>query len=451
MPLVATAASRLSLHVELEAGARLENGAVLDEVDLDLDAGPVRLGRCRFDAEGGAARESVGDLVFLDDVYDCQSLVNDGQYVDLRGFFQNVPLVLAQRERIRPEFRQYCANLAYDLSIYKRFFDEQDAAIDGEPVLVAEAARDALRRTEGRRFMAFLDARLEELARVVRGYTTEEHQHHGYYLRRVIWPYTSGSTFLRYTNTKPRGYAGDCTSMQMAYENAYVGDGIFNQLLHKHPLETAAAEAVRNRLDLVVRVIQEARGSCPSVPLHGFRFLSLASGPAAEMVNLFLTREDAEVYHCAFLDQDQLALDMARATIEGIERRLHVRIDARYIGESVRTMLRARHFPDVAGRYQVVYSMGLFDYLTPPVARAVLAKAFELLAPGGTVLIGNYHVGNRTRLYMDYWMDWPLYYRTEESFLELAAGLPASSVRLEFDATGSQMFLRVERAKGATE
>jgi extracellular factor (EF) 3-hydroxypalmitic acid methyl ester biosynthesis protein len=89
--------------------------------------------------------------------------------------------------------------------------------------------------------------------------------------------------------------------------------------------------------------------------------------------------------------------------------------------------------------------MGLFDYLTPPVARAVLAKVFDLLEPGGTLVVGNYHVRNPTRLYMDYWMDWVLYYRTDASFLSLADALPARNARVTYDATGSQMFLHLDR------
>ena len=45
--------------------------------------------------------------------------------------------------------------------------------------------------------------------------------------------------------------------------------------------------------------------------------------------------------------------------------------------------------------------MGLFDYLTTPVARATLSRLFELVLPGGALLVGNYHVANRSRTYMD--------------------------------------------------
>jgi extracellular factor (EF) 3-hydroxypalmitic acid methyl ester biosynthesis protein len=97
------------------------------------------------------------------------------------------------------------------------------------------------------------------------------------------------------------------------------------------------------------------------------------------------------------------------------------------------------------GRFDFIYSMGLFDYLTPPVARAVLARLFDLLRPGGVLLVGNYHVSNPGRLYMEYWLDWCLYHRTEDAFLELADGLPAASRAITFDPTGCQMFLRLER------
>ncbi len=445
LELSATSASRLSLDVCFESG-EVADGTVFDALEIDAER-PVRLGRCRFAAEGSAARASRGRLVFLDDLYDCRSLVHDGKCVELRGTFQNLPLVIAQRDRIRRDFKEYCANLAYDLSVYKRFFEEQDRNIDGERTDVAEAARDALRRTEGRHFMGFLDAKLEELAGLVRAFGPDEHQHHGFYLRRTLWPYISGSRFLRHTNLKPRGYAGDAEAMLMAYDNAYVGDGLFNQILHKHPLETAAAEAVRRRRTLVIRVLRDVCARFSGLPRHGFRFLSLACGPASELNELLKQREDFDRFACTLLDQDPDALEMARGTIHGIERRHGERVEAKYVRESVRTMLHTRQLHEHVGRFHYVYSMGLFDYLTAPVARAVLSRVFGLLEPGGTLIVGNYHVNNETRLYMDYWMDWPLFYRTEETFLDLARDLPARNVSLEFDDTRCQMFLRLERGE----
>lgn len=447
VPLVATAASRLSLQVELGGGARLPDGAALDAVELDLGPGkPVRLGRARFSTEGGGEREGAGRVVFLDDVYDCRALVVEGRYLDLRGYFQNLPLVVAQRERIRPEFKEYCANLAYDLSVYKRFFDEQDRIFSEEPADVASAARDALLRSEGRRFLAFLDEKIVELDAIVSGYTQEEHERHGFYLRRLLWPYLMAGEFLRRSNLKPRGYSGDAEMMLMAYENGYVGTYVFNKLMHKHGVETRAAEAVRSRRRLVPRVLAEVAARFPDLPPRGLQLLSLACGPASELHEIFRAPEDAERYAVALLDQDAFALDLARETVRRVEAERGARVSVRYVQDSVRTMIRARDLARSLGRHHFVYSMGLFDYLTTPVARAVLAKTWELVRPGGTLLVGNFHAHTPTRWHMAYWGDWSLCYRTEATFLALAEGLPGASAAVTFDETGCQMFLRVEKA-----
>jgi extracellular factor (EF) 3-hydroxypalmitic acid methyl ester biosynthesis protein len=422
--LVATCASRLSLRVELESAATVATGTVFDRLEIDLARGPVRLGRCRFTADGGAARDACGTVVFLDDVYDCRSLVEDGKYMDMRGFFQNLPLVLAQRERIRDEFRQYCANLAYDLAVHKRFFDEQDEVIAQEPELVAEAARDVL----------------------VREYSADEHERHGFYLRRHLWPYLLASKCLKRTNLKPSGYSGDAEVMVMLYENAYRGASTFEQLMHKYPVETRAADAVRSRRHVVPRLLREAEARAAPRRRGPFRFLSLACGPGFELEDVIVDDTDLERFDCALLDQDPHALSLARAAVRRIESRRGGRLSVRYLEESVRTMLRTRDLRGRLGVFDFIYSMGLFDYLTTPVARAVLARTVDLLAPGGEIVVGNFHVTTPTRTYMDYWADWTLIYRTEESFLSLAEGLPVASARIDFDETGCQMFLRLQRS-----
>jgi extracellular factor (EF) 3-hydroxypalmitic acid methyl ester biosynthesis protein len=440
----AGAASRLSLHVSFDAGVRVRDGEILEWVEIEAEQ-RVRLGRCRFASEGGAPISSTGRLVFLDDVYDCRMLVRDGRFMDLRGFFHNLPLVLAQRDRIRQEFKEHCSRLVFELSVYKRFFDEQDRIIGEEPADVAHAAREALMQREGRRFMSFLDEKVGELNAIVHGFSQEEHERHGFYFRRLTWPYLMASEFLKRTNLKPRGYAGDAELMIMLYENTYQGTYVFNQLMHKHPVETHAADAVRSRRLLVPRTLRAARSESSAAP---FRFLSLAAGPAWELADIFATRADASALECTLLDQDSFALDLAREKVRCIEAERGAKLRVRYVEESVRTMLRTHDLRRALGTYHFVYSMGLFDYLTAPVARAVLAKTYDLVEPGGTLFVGNYHSGTPTRYHMAYWADWSLVYRTEEALLALADGLePApASCSIEFDDSRCQMFLKIRRA-----
>jgi extracellular factor (EF) 3-hydroxypalmitic acid methyl ester biosynthesis protein len=261
----------------------------------------------------------------------------------------------------------------------------------------------------------------------------------------MAWHLILTSAIHRRTNVKPRGYAGDAEMMRLIYEDGYAGDSLFGELLHKHAVSMPGAEAVRNRRRLVPRAMRDVAARFTSSP-EPLRFLSLASGPAAELQDLYRDAADCARFEVALLDQDPQAHEVARASVTAVEKALGARIAARYLADSVRTMLRDRHLAERLGTFHAVYSMGLFDYLTPPVARAVLSKAYELLVPGGTLLVGNYHVAHSSRTYMDYWLDWPLYTRTKEGFLALAEGLPDAETVIDFDESGCQMFLRIEKA-----
>jgi extracellular factor (EF) 3-hydroxypalmitic acid methyl ester biosynthesis protein len=435
-----TAASRISLWVAFD-GPPPPHRAEFERVIVSADGREQVLTRCRF-LEERAPQGFAGRLLFLDDIFDCRALLYESKLVNLKAFFHNLPLVLSQKDRIRPEFQAHVARTLFDLGVFKRFFDEQDRILAGEPPGVAQAAHDALIRTEGATFKRHLDGIVRELEQVVRGYTQEEHERHGFYLRRAVWPFIIGSEIHKRTNLKPRGYAGDAEMMRLIYENAHVGRYVFNQLLHKHAVEMPSAEAVRLRRRYVPEVLREIRARFPEA--RPFRFLSIASGPAWELQDIFTAAADVERLACVLLDQDPEALDAAREQAARIEGALGARPNVEYVNDSVRTMLRTRDLAGRLGRCELVYSMGLFDYLTPPVARAVLAKAYELVRPGGALLVGNYHVDNPGRVYMDYWMDWPLYYRTEQSMLELAAGLGGRAT-VTLDQTRCQLFLRLER------
>jgi hypothetical protein len=63
------------------------------------------------------------------------------------------------------------------------------------------------------------------------------------------------------------------------------------------------------------------------------------------------------------------------------------------------------------------------------------------------MIIGNFHVSNPSRYYMEYWLDWVLYYRTEDDFKSLLKDVPSAEVDLFFEDNRVQMFLHVKKAK----
>jgi extracellular factor (EF) 3-hydroxypalmitic acid methyl ester biosynthesis protein len=116
-----------------------------------------------------------------------------------------------------------------------------------------------------------------------------------------------------------------------------------------------------------------------------------------------------------------------------------------YLECSVRTLIFARKLQQKIGPFYFIYSMGLFDYLAPSVAKAVLKNLYRLLVPGGKMVIGNFHVMNPSTYYMEYWCDWVLYQRTEEEFEALLKDSLSAEFSILFENTGSQMFLSIKK------
>lgn len=435
--------SKYSLWIRFPNGRTFRDGTEFNKLVLNIKGVSVDLGKCQLVSEPNI-EGFAGRLIFISDVYDFKSLLTDREVVKLQSAFQNLQLVLPYKRKIKPEFKDYAADLTYDLSIYKNLFDRVDSEHEGEPDHIRSLVQKAIIYTEGRKFMEFLDDRLEELENIVKSFCREEHERHGFYFRRQMWNYIMCSEFMSRTNLKPRGYSGDSAMMTMLYQNDYRGESTFAKLMHKHPCEHPAAQAVRNRRRMIAGLLREFRRSHPPAPGERISVLSVACGSAYELRDILATPEDCDSYHFALFDQDRQALLEVARWIDQREKDLQHPISAQYLNESVRTMLTSPQLKGDWGQFNFIYSMGLFDYLTPPVAKGVLGKMISLLKPGGELLVGNFHLENPSRFYMEYWLDWVLFYRNEADFHEMLPPDFKGEVKVMFENTRSQMFLHLK-------
>lgn len=198
----------------------------------------------------------------------------------------------------------------------------------------------------------------------------------------------------------------------MIYANDYRGPTPVGRLLHKHSVSTPAGDAVRNRRALVANkfsALANARGAdAPPMTL-----LSVACGPAHEIADIFTSPAAFGKFRIVLLDQDAEALSEAREKIGAVEAQYPgCRVDVRYQQESIGGLLRSGPKRDGLDRFDFIYSMGLYDYLGNRTAQKLTNALFDMLQPGGTLLLGNYSTGNPTRTYLEYWCNWWLVYRT---------------------------------------
>lgn len=421
--------------------------------ELVLPTDRKALGACRFEPHPDRPLRRVADppapvgdgvLIFLDGAYDFSELMQHERVVDVRQKLSQLPLVLGRKTGVRPEFREFCMDLLFELSVRRSLFDKVDRQLAQDSSIAQSHVRQLIFAAEYPKFAKFLDAQVKVHQRLVAGFSRSEHEQHGFYFRKQLWDMLMRSALLQRTNLKPRGYAGDSEMMEMIYANSPQGETLFEQFLHKYSVALGAAQAVRNRRSLIRQEIQALRAMYP--PEAPFRLLSLACGPARELQDLLTDPAAREAYRLTLLDQDSEALAQAQAGLEALQPLLGGPAQARFVRQSVRTLLRSADLQQTLGSHDVIYAMGLFDYLAQPVARALLASLYPLLAPGGVLLIGNYHRDHGDRVFMDYWADWVLLYRSEADMLALAENLPNAEARVIFEDTGCQMFLHITKA-----
>lgn len=234
--------------------------------------------------------------------------------------------------------------------------------------------------------------------------------------------------------SKPRGYAGDAVMLDMIYRgwpDGLSGKDAAAQALLDYTTNRPAPCAVRNRAQTLAGLIDETVQRC-----NDARILALASGHLREIEQ---TRNEAGI-----LRGEIVALDQDAESLAVVERDYASR-GVRTLHASIKHLLAGKI--DLRG-FDLVYAAGLFDYLPQPIAKALCERMFDMLDPGGRMLVANFVPNIPDVGYMESFMDWHLVYRDEAAMRDLAAAIPRermADLDLSFDATRNIAYLSVVR------
>ena len=252
-------------------------------------------------------------------------------------------------------------------------------------------------------------------------------------LQAELLPYVLLSDMGERMYAKPRGYAGDYLTIAQLYADEPSGTGRLGPLLDRCLRDQAAGSAVRHRRPLLAEEIRQVLSARAGEPT---RVTSLACGPAQELFDVFATLDDPSSLQATCLDIDAEALAHVRA-----------RLDAR-LAPCVR-LEQANLVYLALGRTRLdlppqhlMYSIGLIDYFNDRFVVNLLNFIHGCLAPGGQVILGNFHPSNPTRALMDEVLDWSLIHRSEDDMHRLCAqsafGQPCDRIR--YDPSGVNLF-----------
>ncbi len=235
---------------------------------------------------------------------------------------------------------------------------------------------------------------------------------------------------------KPRGYPGDAQTLDLLYfEEAALPEDTspLGRELFAAIVRSAIASGVRSRRYALTRLIDEL-----AVRHAGLRAWSIACGHLRELDSAqALDHGRVHAFHA--IDHDPITIDVDRKRFVGTP------VQARLA--SVADVLRDRYR---AGEVDLVYAVGLFDYLSPTVARRLLGKMVAALAPGGTLFVANASTGSPDAGYMEAFMDWWLCYRSAAEMRALIAPEVAAQLEhltIEIDSTGTFYYLQAEKRR----
>ena len=329
------------------------------------------------------------------------------------------------------DFRAYLQRLKSHL--IKAEAQGRDPDAGGSPVLLNHLLdlyeEDFQKRTH--RFIL-------DLSEIIQGFAPREHEAHRKYFQTILRDLTDDSAFFRRASEKPLGYAGDYMMMELLYKGIRAGETVWHRAINSCLTSIPLGQAVRNRAWYLKDWIERTALSSDAP-----RIMSLACGPCEE-VRLFSKHSGQTGAVFFLIDQDAAALTYAEEQIKALPE--SSRHTFHFRNDSTRSFLKYPAHTKTYPPMNLIYTAGLYDYLKKETAASLTAVLYDMLKPGGTLVIGNFVAGHPFAYFIEYASDWFLIHRSEEDMRSLA---PANVLKehswVEREPSGVNLFLCIRK------
>jgi SAM-dependent methyltransferase len=248
--------------------------------------------------------------------------------------------------------------------------------------------------------------------------------------RRAILPWMGKSWIFERSFTKPRGYPGDYQLLSAIYEGVAKSIG-FGGYVDRYLLNLTLGRAVPARMwdarRFLMKEIASRRGRVA--------ILNVACGCCREYRGGFETSPERTTTITA-VDNDQEALDCAQAETATSLKRSD--IEANFVRYNALRMTSSAANIRRFSRSDIIYSVGLCDYIPDEYLVPLMKGWRESLADGGVVYLAFKDMLLYDKTEYQWLMDWYFFQRTEEDFRRLftKAGYDLGQIETSRDAIG---------------
>jgi extracellular factor (EF) 3-hydroxypalmitic acid methyl ester biosynthesis protein len=245
------------------------------------------------------------------------------------------------------------------------------------------------------------------------------------------------SEIVKHAFLKPRGYAGDYGIIEIVCDNKIISKG-FGYCGDKVFINNDYAKAVRSRKDKMKNMLVNFINNEKKLNLD---ILNIACGSCREIKEMFEENNFDTTNKISFtlVDQDQKALDFSKNVLKISP----PNIEYHYLRNSIYDYINnPESFREQLNNIDLIYTIGLADYLPENVLKALTAFLFSLLKPDGKLIIAHKDSKSYSPLAPDWWCDWTFHLRDESEMIELVntSGIEHFTLRIERETNTNIIF-----------
>ncbi len=253
------------------------------------------------------------------------------------------------------------------------------------------------------------------------------------------------SPIMKMAYEKPRGYPGDYELFEIIYNGKPLAkESTIGFYFDKYFLNNTYTQAVRTRKNRMKNILQDLIESNNSSCL---RLLNVACGPCREVRELlsdpFLVSKATLCF--TGLDNDEGSLKFSKFALD----KLPPNITVRFLNENVLSLFKNSKYYDIIGKQDVVYILGLTEYLPDRIFKKLVGFLSQLLDDKGMLVI-TYKDKDIPfpSLPPDWLCDWAFIKRSRDDLISATKGLGLEkySLRIEKEGTGTIFFLILTKA-----
>jgi cyclopropane fatty-acyl-phospholipid synthase-like methyltransferase len=243
--------------------------------------------------------------------------------------------------------------------------------------------------------------------------------------RELIGEYIYRGLIVKRGFEKPRGYPGDYKVIEEVYDNIPLSTKI-GYYSDKYFLSNEYAVAVRNRKDKMREILSDLLVKESNKPV---RILNLACGSCREIKEALADKSLKIRNRLSFslLDQDEEALDFAKNYLKDFTH--NMTFD--FLKDDVLILARKKESKEGLSDFDLVYSIGLADYLPDRLLKSFVKFCIEALKPSGKFIIAHKDIEICKPTPPSWFCDWNFYGRNEKALRDLITSSEAGKFRIE--------------------